>query len=61
MSLDATRENIFQNDMIQHMQINGWVLGAAKNYDLSINTSRIGHAFAAELIEKYVEKLGFHT
>ena len=33
MSLDATRENNFQNDMIQHMQANGWVLGAAKNYD----------------------------
>ena len=33
MSLDATRENIFQNDMIQHMQANGWVLGAAKYYD----------------------------
>jgi len=27
MSLDATRENNFQNDMIQHMQANGWVLG----------------------------------
>lgn len=24
MSLDATRENIFQNDMTQHMQANGW-------------------------------------
>lgn len=33
MSLDATRENIFQNDMIKHMQANGWVLGAAKHYD----------------------------
>ena len=33
MSLDATRENNFQNDMIQHMQANGWVLGTAKHYD----------------------------
>ena len=33
MSLDATRENIFQNDMIQHMQAGGWVLGTAKHYD----------------------------
>lgn len=33
MSLDATRENIFQNDIIAHMQNNGWVLGTGKNYD----------------------------
>ena len=33
MSLDATRENIFQNDIIAQMQAKGWQLGEAKHYN----------------------------
>ena len=33
MSMDATRENIFQNDIIAQMQASGWQLGSAKDYD----------------------------
>lgn len=63
ISLKEAKEIIHTNDenrLAYHRYYTGETWGAAKNYDLSINTSRIGHAFAAELIEKYVEKLGFH-
>ena len=33
MSMDATRENNFQNDIIAQMQASGWQLGCAKDYD----------------------------
>jgi type I restriction enzyme R subunit len=31
--MDATRENIFQNDIIAQMKASGWQLGSAKDYD----------------------------
>ncbi|WP_156188867.1 hypothetical protein [Acinetobacter indicus] len=33
MSLDATRESIFQNDIIQQMLAQGWQLGTPQGYN----------------------------
>ena len=33
MSLDATRESIFQNDIIQQMLAQGWKLGTPQGYN----------------------------
>ncbi len=41
-----------------HRFYTGETWGDAANYDLSIDTGRIGHQGAAEIVEAYVKKLG---
>ena len=41
-----------------HRFYTGEVWGDAANYDLSIDTGRIGHQGAAEIVEEYIKKLG---
>ena len=40
-----------------HRYYTGTIWGEAKNYDISIDTSRIGHQAAASLIETYIENV----
>ncbi len=41
-----------------HRFYTGETWGDAANYDLSIDTGRIGHQGAAEIVEEYIKKLG---
>lgn len=45
-----------ESRLAYHRYYTGTIWGEAKNYDLSIDTSRIGHQAAAELVMQYIEK-----
>lgn len=60
MSPDAAKDLILKTDesrLAYHRYYTGTTWGEAKNYDLSIDTSRIGHQAAAELVMQYIEKV----
>ncbi len=47
-----------ESRMAYHRFYTGETWGEAANYDLSIDTGRIGHQGAAEIVEEYIKKLG---
>ncbi len=47
-----------ESRMAYHRFYTGETWGDAANYDLSIDTGRIGHQGAAEIVEEYIKKLG---
>ena len=46
-----------ESRLAYHRYYTGTIWGEAKNYDLSIDTSRIGHQAAAELVMQYIKKV----
>ncbi len=47
-----------ESRLAYHRFYTGETWGEAANYDLSIDTGRIGHQGAAEIVEEYIKKLG---
>ena len=45
------------NRLAYHRYYTGTIWGEAKNYDISIDTSRIGHQAAATLIDQYIQNV----